>query len=59
MKMSAIKGKAKELGISPGKMGKENLIRRIQVQEGNVACFRARKECGQNECCWREDCLAG
>ena len=59
MKMAMIKGKAKELGIRPAKMNKENLIRTIQDREGNTACFRARKECGQHECCWRDDCLIG
>lgn len=57
MNMSAIKGKAKELGINPGKANKANLIRKIQEREGNVACFGARNECDQGECCWRGDCL--
>ena len=57
MKMSAVKEKAKDLGINPGKMTKEKLIRKIQTQEGYTACFRERTECGQGECCWREDCL--
>lgn len=57
MKMFEVKGKAMELGINPGRMNKMNLIRKIQEQEGNAACFREKNECDQGECCWREDCL--
>ena len=57
MKMSVVKGKALELGIKPGKMTKEKLIRQIQAQEGNVTCFRQKNECSEGECCWRGDCL--
>jgi len=58
MKMTDIKAKAKELGIRPGKMKKEDLIRAIQEKEGNFPCFgSALEHCSQEDCSWREDCL--
>ncbi|MFA7347917.1 MAG: hypothetical protein WCZ86_09175 [Desulfurivibrionaceae bacterium] len=58
MKMLDIKAKAKDLGISPGKMKKEELIRAIQEREGNFPCFgSAMEHCSQEDCCWREDCM--
>lgn len=58
MKMADIKEKAKMLGIKPGKMKKEDLIRAIQEEEGNFPCFgSAMRHCSQEDCCWRDDCL--
>ncbi|HIJ89680.1 MAG: hypothetical protein OEV89_02355 [Desulfobulbaceae bacterium] len=58
MKMLDIKTKAKDLGIKPGKLKKEDLIRAIQEKEGNFPCFgSAIENCTQEDCCWREDCL--
>ncbi len=58
MKMVEIKEKAKTLGIKPGKTRKADLIRAIQTNEGNVACFETKTDhCDQVECCWRDDCL--
>jgi len=59
MKIDEIKSKAKGLGISPGKMKKDDLIREIQRTEGNFDCFGAamNNECDQIDCCWRDDCL--
>ena len=58
MKMIDIKAKAKDLGIKPGKMRKEDLIRAIQEKEGNFPCFgSATEHCSQEDCSWREDCL--
>ncbi|MBU3937005.1 MAG: SAP domain-containing protein [Proteobacteria bacterium] len=58
MKMIEIKAKAKELGIRPGKIKKEDLIRTIQEKEGNFPCFgSAIEHCSQEDCSWREDCL--
>ena len=58
MKMHDIKAKAKDLGLRPGKMKKEELIRAIQENEGNSPCFGSAPEhCSQEDCCWREDCL--
>jgi hypothetical protein len=58
MKMIDVKRKAKELGVKAGKMRKADLIRSIQVQEGNASCFQADLDrCDQTSCCWRSDCL--
>ncbi|MEW5768229.1 MAG: Rho termination factor N-terminal domain-containing protein [bacterium] len=59
MKMAEVKAKAEELGIKPGRMKKEELIRQIQRTEGNFDCFGTATEgrCDQTDCCWQEDCL--
>jgi hypothetical protein len=58
MNMVAVKAKAKAIGIKTGKMRKAELIRTIQQAEGNSPCFQTLKDdCGQQDCCWREDCL--
>ncbi len=58
MNMTMIKEVAKNRGIKPGRMKKEELIRVIQEQEGNPQCYNTNfsAECGQPECLWREDC---
>lgn len=57
MKMIDVKKKAVSLGVKPGRMRKANLIRTIQLQEGNSSCFQAGiTSCDQNDCCWRSDC---
>jgi len=34
------------------------LIRKLQIEEGNKPCFKTeRMECTREECCWREICL--
>ena len=49
---------AKNLGITPKKMNKINLIRSIQLKEGNMPCFKtADTYCDQAGCFWRSDCL--
>lgn len=59
MKMTEIKAKAKDMGISIGKMKKEDIIRAIQENEGNFPCFgSAMRHCSQEDCCWREDCMS-
>ena len=58
MGMPEIKMKAKELGIIPGNMKKDELIHTIQVSEGYTACFgRSDGQCGNIDCCFRKDCL--
>ncbi len=58
MNLSEIKDIAKEKGVAPGKMKKDDLIRAIQREEGNNACFGTdARSCGQEGCLWREDCL--
>ena len=59
MNMKEVKAIAKDRGVKPGKMRKEVLIRSIQEVEGNPQCFNTNfsKQCGQDECSWRGDCL--
>ena len=58
MKMMEIKEKAKLLGLKPGRMKKTDLIRTVQMKEGNFACFASNIDnCDQTECCWKDDCL--
>lgn len=58
MKLEEIKEIAKQNDVKVGKMKKAELIRAIQLAEGNDACFEAGKvsHCGQGECLWRVDC---
>ncbi len=59
MKMPEVRERANAVGLTPGKMNKTNVIRAIQVKEGNFPCFKtARDYCDQLDCCWREDCLS-
>lgn len=54
-----IRSIAKSLGIAPGRSTKKDLIRRIQVGEGNFPCFATATDlrCDQNSCLWRDDCF--
>ncbi len=58
MNMNQIKEVAKERGVKPGRLKKEDLIRSIQQVEGNPQCFNTNfsAECGQPDCLWRGDC---
>ncbi|PLX74441.1 MAG: SAP domain-containing protein [Desulfuromonas sp.] len=58
MKMTEIKAIAKERGIKAGRLNKTDLVRTIQQQEGNSACFNTGQvdSCGQNQCLWHADC---
>ena len=57
MNMKEIRNIAKQQNILPGKRNKQELIRSIQVQEGNSPCYQAdQPSCDQYECCWRSDC---
>ena len=49
---------AKNMGIDPKKMKKRDLIRSIQIKEGNTPCFKtADTYCDQADCLWKSDCL--
>jgi hypothetical protein len=58
MKLDDIREIARQRGLKPGKMKKSELIRAIQKDEGNPACFASGSAavCGQADCLWREDC---
>ncbi|MFA6016062.1 MAG: SAP domain-containing protein [Gallionellaceae bacterium] len=59
MKLDQIRSIAKSLNLTPGKLGKADLIRSIQSREGNFDCYASavNGECNQAECLWRTDCF--
>lgn len=59
MKLDEIKEIAKLHNIKVGKMKKADLVRAIQQAENNNVCFETgqAKNCGQDACLWREDCV--
>ena len=58
MKVEIIRQIAAAMDIKVGKMKKAELVKVIQVAEGNVPCFDtgAAGACGQDSCLWREEC---
>lgn len=59
MKLDQVRTIAKSQGIHPGKLSKSELIKSIQIKEGNFDCFSSASngECDQMDCVWREDCF--
>lgn len=59
MRMYEIEKKAKSLGIKDtAKYPKQELVKKIQLTEGNFDCFGSAKGyCDQYNCLWRRDCL--
>ena len=58
MNLTEVKNRAREAGVSAGKVKKPDLIRAIQIAEGNSDCFgKAGGSCDQENCCFRSDCL--
>lgn len=60
MKMQEIREIAKTAGVSPGRYNKVDLVRNIQIVEGNFACFATAydKTCDQSNCLWRKECFS-
>lgn len=58
MKVTEIKTIAKQRNIKTGKITKTELVRAIQLDEGNSPCFdtKTSKICGQENCLWRQHC---
>ncbi|MCX5871388.1 MAG: Rho termination factor N-terminal domain-containing protein [Deltaproteobacteria bacterium] len=57
MTVKEIKKIAKERGINGARMLKADLIRAIQVKEGNSPCYETGiVACTQTRCCWWGDC---
>lgn len=57
MKIYDIRMIAKSMGINPKKMNKTDLIRSIQIEEGNTPYYQTEvSSCDQTDCCWRDDC---
>ncbi len=60
MNVTEIRDRARSAGVKQAsKLRKADLIRAIQITEGNQDCYGAgwRFACTQADCCWREDCL--
>lgn len=59
MNIGKIRSIAKARGIQRASLGKESLIRTIQREEGNFACFGTALDgkCDQTGCAWRDDCI--
>jgi hypothetical protein len=59
MKIAEVRNIAKMHGINSDNLFKTELIRTIQIKEGNFDCYGTAcdGECDQLECCWREDCF--
>lgn len=59
MKLDQVRTIAKSQGITSGKLSKTELIKSIQIAEGNFDCFASASngECNQQECRWRGDCF--
>lgn len=59
MKQAEVCTIAKTHHISPGKLSKTELIKAIQIHEGNFDCYATawNGECDQVDCLWREDCF--
>lgn len=60
MKLEEIRSIAKSHRINAGKLSKTELIKSIQIGEGNFDCFATAYDgvCDQMNCLWRKDCFA-
>lgn len=59
MKIAEVRGIAQSQNIDPGDLSKTELIKSIQINEGNFDCYATAYagECDQPGSCWREDCF--
>lgn len=59
MNMEDIRAIAKSHGVNPGKLFKTELIKTIQIKEGNFDCYSTAYDgvCDQANCLWRVDCF--
>lgn len=58
MKMQEVRAMAKTMGINSFGKTKAELIRAIQLHEGNFDCYgTAEHYCDQLACCFRSSCL--
>ncbi|WP_041584837.1 hypothetical protein [Syntrophus aciditrophicus] len=59
MKIQEIRKIAKQWGVD-ARVGrsKQDIIRDIQIKEGNDPCFQTRQQC-DNDCLWKQDCIKG
>lgn len=59
MELENIRSIAATNGIDTDNLSKPELIKAIQMQEGNFDCFATAQSgaCDQGNCLWLEDCL--
>jgi len=59
MNLQEIRNVAQNHGLKLGKCSKLDMVRQIQLEEGNFACFGTAidGECDQSACLWKKDCL--
>ncbi len=59
MQMQEIRNIAKLLGLKTSRMSKVDLVRQIQMAEGNFECFATAVDgyCDRTDCSWRDDCF--
>lgn len=59
MQMQEIRTIAKNFGIKTSRQNKVELVRSIQMAEGNFNCFATAVNgiCDQAGCSWRNDCF--
>ena len=59
MKLGDVRSIAKSHSIKSDHLSKTELIKAIQTEERNFACFASAYsgECDQADCLWREDCF--
>jgi hypothetical protein len=60
MNMKTIRHLAKTLKVDTAQLSKTDLIKKIQLAEGNFDCYGSATsgECDQPDCVWRSDCLS-
>ncbi len=59
MQMQEIRNMAKLLGVKTSRLSKVDLVRQIQIAEGNFECFATAQDgvCDRQDCLWRDDCF--
>jgi hypothetical protein len=57
MKVAEIRNMARYLGLKNyTRLNKGDLIRAVQVAEGNSPCYQQIYDCRVEDCLWRPDC---
>jgi hypothetical protein len=57
MKVTDIRIKARQLEVKNySRLNKADLIRAIQVAEGNSPCYEQIFDCREHQCLWWDDC---
>ena len=57
MKIQEVRDIAKTWNVNvKARRSKQDIIRNIQIIEGNSACFRTKNMC-ENDCLWEKDCI--